>query len=65
VVGDLVAVAGGDVAVDAVVADVELAADEPLRVRRLPVEDGVPVLEPLELGGLPAQNPSRSSFASS
>ena len=45
--GDAVAVAGLDVAVDAVVGDVELAADEPLRERRVgPVqhlgERGVP-----------------------
>ena len=35
---DLLAVPGLDVAVDAVVGDVELAADEPLRERGLPVE---------------------------
>ena len=37
--GDAVAVAGLDVAVDAVVGDVELPVDEPLRERRVrPVE---------------------------
>ena len=53
VVGDLVAVAGLDVAVDGVVTDVELAADEPLGEGQLPVADGVPLLEPVEeVGGL-------------
>ncbi len=28
---------------------VELAVDEPTRVRRLPVEDAIPALEPLEM----------------
>src|SRR5262249_12073232 len=40
-----------DVAVEAVDADVQLAADEPLRVRRGPLEDLVPGLDPLELAG--------------
>ncbi len=54
VVRDLVAVPGGDVAVDGVVADVELAADEPLGEGQLPVADRVPLLEPVEeLRGLP------------
>ena len=45
--------AGQHVAVEAVVADVELAADEPLRVRQLPLADGVPLLGPVEqVGGL-------------
>ena len=43
---DPVAVARVDVAVHAVHRDVELAADEPLRVRRLPVEHLGPVLSP-------------------
>ena len=52
--GHLVAAAGGDVAVEAVVGDVELAADEPLGVRQLPVADRLPVGGPVEqLGGLP------------
>ena len=38
VVGDLVAEAVLDVAVDAVVGDVQLAADEPLRERQVPLE---------------------------
>ena len=46
VVGDPVAVPGLDVAVDAVVGDVELPADEPLRVRQLPLADGLERLEP-------------------
>ena len=46
VVGDLVALPGLDVAVDAVEADVELAAEVPLRVRRLPVEELGERLEP-------------------
>ncbi len=52
--GDLVAVAGGDVTVDAVDGGVEGAADEPLGERRVgPVEDLVPLLAPVEsFGGL-------------
>jgi len=52
VVGDLVPEPGLDVAVDAVVGDVELAADVPLRVRELPLEELVEVLEPRD--ALPA-----------
>ena len=48
VIGDLVAVPGGDVAVEAVVRSVELPAHEPLRVRRIPLEDLVPLLVPVE-----------------
>ena len=48
VVGDAVAEAGGDMAVEAVDADVELAADEPLRVRRLPRVELAPRLHPVE-----------------
>src|SRR5207249_4387541 len=40
---------GLDVAIDAVHRDVDLAADEPLRVRRLPLENLAPLLEPVEL----------------
>ena len=55
--GDPVAVAGSDVAVEAVGRDVQLAAFEPLRVRRVgPVENLVPRLDPLELLG-PARPP--------
>ena len=51
--GDAVAVAGLDVAVDAVVGDVELAAHEPLGERRVgPVEHLVPLLGPVERVGL-------------
>ena len=46
--GDLVAAAGGDVAIEAVVGDVELAADEPLGVRQVPLADGVPLGVPVE-----------------
>ena len=46
VVGDLVAEARLDVPVDAVVRDVELAAEVPLRVRELPLEELVEGLEP-------------------
>ena len=56
--GDLVATAGGDVAVEAVVGDVELAADEPLGVGELPVADRLPLLRPVEqLGGLLGPEP--------
>src|SRR3712207_7538261 len=46
VVGDPVAAALGDVAVEAVLAHVELAADEPLGERQVPLEHGVPRLLP-------------------
>ena len=46
VVGDLVAEARLDVPVDAVVRDVELAAEVPLRVWELPLEELVEGLEP-------------------
>jgi hypothetical protein len=45
----LVASRTAEVAVEAVDADVDLTADEPLRVRGLPVEDTVPLPRPLEL----------------
>src|SRR5689334_14097163 len=45
---DPLAVPGLDVAVDAVVGRVELAADEPLREREVPLEDRVPLLRPVE-----------------
>ena len=44
--GDLVAPARLDVAIETVVRHVELATDEPLRVRQVPFEDGVPRLRP-------------------
>ena len=37
--------------VEAVVAGVGRPPDEPLGVRRLPVEDAVPLLEPVQLAG--------------
>ena len=46
VVGDLVAPARLDVAVEAVVGDVELGADEPLGEGQIPLEDRVPLLVP-------------------
>src|SRR5439155_19245168 len=46
VVGDLVAVACLDMPVDAVEADVQLAADVPLRVRQVPLEELAERLEP-------------------
>ena len=49
----LVATPAADVPVQAVHARVERAADEPLRVRRLPVEHLGPRRAPLELGGKP------------
>src|SRR5262249_62074029 len=53
VVRDLLAVPGGDVAVEAVLADVELPADEPLGEGQGPLEDRVPLLAPVEeVGGL-------------
>src|SRR5207245_9844750 len=42
---------GRDVAAEALVADVELAADEPLRVRRPPVKRLLARLEPRQLAG--------------
>ena len=50
--GDLVAKAGLDVPVHAVVRDVELAADEPLRERRVPVQRLLPRLGPAQPAGL-------------
>jgi hypothetical protein len=40
---DLVAAAGLDVAVEAVVRHVERASDEPLRERQFPLADGLPL----------------------
>ena len=36
--------------IEAVIADIDLAAREPLRVRRLPVEHPVPLAEPVQFG---------------
>ncbi len=49
VVGDLGAAPGLHVTVEAVLGEVELTAEEPLRVRRLPLEDLVERLSPEEL----------------
>ena len=38
-----------EVAVEAVIRDIDLAADEPLRMRRLPLQHLVPFPEPVEL----------------
>ena len=55
---DPVAPAGVDVAVEAVLGDVERAADEPLGEGQVPLEDRVPVLIPVEqVGGLPGPEP--------
>jgi hypothetical protein len=48
----LLAVAGLDVAVDAVVGDVQPAADEPLRERGVPVDHPLPLLLPVQALGL-------------
>src|SRR6185503_4537830 len=45
---DLVAVAGAYVAVETVLAHVQRAANEPLRERPVPLEDGAPFLGPVE-----------------
>ena len=61
-VGHLVAAAGLDVAVEAVVRHVERAAQEPLRERQVPLEHGVEVGEPGDvLAGLarPERQPVR------
>jgi len=50
--GNLVAAAGLDVPVDAVVADVELAAQVPAGVGRLPAVQPCPGLRPVEAGRL-------------
>ena len=49
VVGDLVAAAGIDVAIEAVHGDIELTAVEPLGKGGIPLEDGVPGAIPIEL----------------
>ena len=46
--GGLIAAMRMDVAVEAVVRDVDLAAREPFHVRTIPVEHLVPLLEPVE-----------------
>ena len=56
----------GQVAIDAVVAGVELSADEPLPERRVTgVERGVPVLIPVEQFGVFAEAFGEISFAES
>ena len=60
--GGLGAAGGVDVPVQAVVGDVELAADEPLGVGRLPLQRLLPRLEPVELAW---PSPPRSSRGSS
>ncbi len=44
--GDLVAVAGFHMAVEAVLGHVERSPDEPPGVRQVPLQDGVPLLAP-------------------
>ncbi len=67
VVGDLVAEAALDVAVDAVVGDVELAADEPLGERQVPLEGRVERREPARAAPRPAapRTPRSRAAASS
>ena len=45
----LVASPGSEMAVEAVVRDIDLAADKPLRMRWLPLQHGIPFPEPVEL----------------
>src|SRR5580704_1543510 len=40
-----------NVAVEAVIGEIDLAADEPLRPREIPVENFVPLFEPMQLAG--------------
>src|SRR5206468_6519540 len=47
----LVAARAADVAIETVDAGVQRAADEPFRVRRLPVEHAIPLARPFELAG--------------
>jgi hypothetical protein len=49
--GGFVAACAADVPIDAVDARVQRAADEPFRMRRLPVQHLRPGREPIELGG--------------
>src|SRR5262249_44713311 len=49
----LVSTRTAHVSINTVDAGVQLAADEPLRVWRLPVEHAIPALRPLELSGKP------------
>ena len=59
---DLIAVPGFYVAVEAVVRDVELPADEPFGERKLPFEDGLPLLRPVELQRLRGPEPLPVAF---
>src|SRR5262249_47970685 len=52
--GGLVLAPGLDVPVEAVVREIDLAAKEPLRPGTVPLEDLVPLLEPVQLGGDPS-----------
>ena len=49
--GDLVGAAAEGVAVDTVVAEIDLAADEPFGYGELPIEDFGPLLKPVQLSG--------------
>src|SRR6185369_526605 len=44
-----VASPGGEMTVETVVRDIDLAADEPLCMRRIPLQHGVPLFEPVQL----------------
>src|SRR4029078_1622164 len=50
-VGCFVAPRAAEMSIETVDARVQLAADEPFRVRRLPLEDAGPGLEPFQLPG--------------
>jgi len=57
VVGDAIAASGGDVAVEAVGADIEPAPHEPLGEGELPLTHGIPGMVPIEGGGLVGPEP--------
>jgi len=62
--GSLVLRGRAEMGVEAVVGSVGLTADEPLCKRLVPFEDFGVGLEPMQLGGLLAPNPSMSAAAS-
>src|SRR5215213_158572 len=49
----LVTSPGGEMTIETVVRDVDLAATEPLRVRRIPLQHRIPLFEPVQLFGHP------------
>src|SRR5580704_1320544 len=52
--GGFVLAGGLNVAVEAVVGEIDLSADEPFRPWRIPLEDFVPLLEPVQFAGYAA-----------